>query len=59
MSTGVTALGTFGQSAGLHGLIGKMTATPGRRDDLVAILLDGVSGMPGCLHTHATNVPRP
>lgn len=49
MSTGVTALGTFGQAQGMHGLIGKMTATPGRRDDLVAILLDGVSGMPGCL----------
>lgn len=49
MSTGVTALGTFGQAQGRHGLIGKMTATPGRRDDLVAILLDGVSGMPGCL----------
>jgi len=49
MSTGVTALGTFGQAQGMHGLIGKMTATPGRRDDLVAILLGGVSGMPGCL----------
>jgi len=49
MSTGVTALGTFGQAQGMHGLIGKMTATPGRRDDLAAILIDGVSGMPGCL----------
>ena len=49
MSTGVAALGAFGQAAGMHGLIGKMTAAPGRRDELVAILLDGVSGMPGCL----------
>ena len=49
MSAGGTALGTFGQADGLHGLIGKMTAVPGRRDDLIAILLDGVSGMPGCL----------
>ena len=49
MSTSVPALGTFGQAVGLHGLIGKMTAAPGRRDELVAILLDGVSGMPGCL----------
>lgn len=33
----------------MFGLIGKMTAHPGRRDELAAILLDGVSGMPGCL----------
>jgi quinol monooxygenase YgiN len=36
-------------AAGMYGLIGKMTAVPGQRDALVAILLDGVSGMPGCL----------
>jgi quinol monooxygenase YgiN len=33
----------------MHGLIGKMTATPGQRDALIAILLDGVADMPGCL----------
>jgi quinol monooxygenase YgiN len=33
----------------MHGLIGKMTAAPGKRDELIGILLDGVSGMPGCL----------
>ncbi len=33
----------------MYGLIGKMTAVPGQRDALVTILLDGVSGMPGCL----------
>ncbi len=33
----------------MYGLIGKMTAVPGQRDALVAILLDGVAGMPGCL----------
>ena len=33
----------------MYGLIGKMTAAPGKRDDLIAILLDGVAGMPGCL----------
>lgn len=33
----------------MHGLIGRMTAAPGQRDALIAILLDGVSGMPGCL----------
>ena len=33
----------------MYGLIGKMLATPGQRDALIRILLDGVSGMPGCL----------
>lgn len=33
----------------MYGLIGKMTAEPGKRDDLVAVLLEGVAGMPGCL----------
>ncbi len=33
----------------MYGLIGKMKAIPGQRDALIAILLDGVSGMPGCL----------
>jgi len=33
----------------MYGLIGKMTAAPGRRDDLIAILLAGIAKMPGCL----------
>jgi quinol monooxygenase YgiN len=33
----------------MYGLIGKMKAVAGERDALVAILLEGVSGMPGCL----------
>ena len=33
----------------MYGLIGKMTAEPGKRDDLIAILLESVAGMPGCL----------
>jgi len=33
----------------MYGLIGKIKAVAGQRDALVAILLDGVSGMPGCL----------
>ena len=32
----------------MYGLIGKMIATPGQRDALVAILLDGTTQMPGC-----------
>jgi len=33
----------------MHGLIGSMSAAPGRRDDLIAILTAAVSNMPGCL----------
>lgn len=33
----------------MYGLIGKMIAAEGKRDELIKILLDGVSGMPGCL----------
>lgn len=33
----------------MYGLIGKITANPGQRDALVAILLDGTGAMPGCL----------
>ena len=33
----------------MYGLIGRMMATPGRRDELIGILVEGVSGMPGCL----------
>jgi quinol monooxygenase YgiN len=33
----------------MYGLIGKMTAVPGQRAALAAILLEGTSAMPGCL----------
>lgn len=33
----------------MYGLIGKMTAMPGQRDALTAILLDNLGTMPGCL----------
>jgi quinol monooxygenase YgiN len=33
----------------MYGLIGKMIAVSGQRDALIAILLEGVAGMPGCL----------
>ena len=37
------------QDGRMHGLIGKMTAVPGQRDALIAILVEGTSAMPGCL----------
>lgn len=33
----------------MYGLIGKMTAVPGQRDALAAILLEATTAMPGCL----------
>lgn len=33
----------------MYGLIGKMVAQPGKRDDLLAILSGQVGPMPGCL----------
>lgn len=34
----------------MYGVIGKMNATPGSRDALIAILLEGTTAMPGCLN---------
>jgi quinol monooxygenase YgiN len=53
-ATTVTAIGadrwTFAQRGeDMFGLIGKMTAVEGKRDELIAILLAGVANMPGCL----------
>jgi quinol monooxygenase YgiN len=33
----------------MYGIIGKMRAATGRRDELIEILLEGTRGMPGCL----------
>ena len=33
----------------MYGLIGKMIALDGKRDELASILIDGVANMPGCL----------
>jgi quinol monooxygenase YgiN len=59
LTAGATVAATIGASAWaqshgaqgpeMYGLIGKMTATPGQRDALIAILLEGVAAMPGCL----------
>lgn len=33
----------------MYGLIGKIIAADGARDELATILLEGIGGMPGCL----------
>lgn len=37
------------EASPMYGLIGKMAASPGQRDALIAILLEGTEAMPGCL----------
>ena len=52
MAIGAAALGVPAVSSGqskMYGLIGKMRTQPGQRDALIAILLAGTGGMPGCL----------
>jgi len=33
----------------MYGLIGQMLAAPGKRDELLSIMLQGSGAMPGCL----------
>ena len=35
--------------AAKYGLIGKIVAVAGKREELATVLIEGVSGMPGCL----------
>ena len=42
----------------MHGLIGKATCVPGKRDEFVAILLEGVGAMPGCLSYVVARDPK-
>jgi quinol monooxygenase YgiN len=42
----------------MFGLIGRITATPGDRDALVAILTPGDASMPGCLSYIVARDPK-
>ena len=44
-----TALAAAGGNCAMYGLIGKMMAAPGQRDSLIALLVDGIESMPGCI----------
>jgi quinol monooxygenase YgiN len=53
---GVTAAATMLPGAALsaegttmYGMLGRMKAQPGKRDELLALLLESSGGMPGCL----------
>jgi quinol monooxygenase YgiN len=42
----------------MYGLIGKMKAVPGKRDELAQILLSGIGEMPGNLSYVVANDPK-
>lgn len=48
MLGGITAAGQEDKKP-MYGLIGKMVAAAGKRDELIALLLQGTAEMPGCL----------
>lgn len=50
---------TFAQEAPpMYGLIGKIDVVAGQREELAAILLEGVAGMPGCRSYVVANDPE-
>ena len=42
----------------MYGLIGKMTMVPGKRDEVLTILLAGTAKMPGCLSYIVAKDPK-
>ena len=46
---GGTAAAVPEDGRAMYGLIGNMTAAPGRRDELIGHLLEASADMPGCL----------
>ena len=41
----------------MDGLIGKLRSVPGQRDALIAVLLESVNAMPGCLSSIVARDP--
>lgn len=42
----------------MYGMIGKFSAFPGRRDELISALLEGVEHLPGCLSYVVARDPK-
>jgi quinol monooxygenase YgiN len=49
IAVGAGACASLPEKREMYGMIGKLKAKPGSRDELIAILLEGSSAMPGCL----------
>jgi quinol monooxygenase YgiN len=48
-TTATSGTTSTSEKTSMYGLIGRMKCTPGNRDALISILLQGVSDLPGCL----------
>ena len=46
------------EKVAMYGLIGRVKTTTGKRDDLAAILLESISGLPGCLSYVVAKDPK-
>jgi quinol monooxygenase YgiN len=42
----------------MYGLIGKFSAAPGKRDELISYLLEGIQHLPGCLSYVVARDPK-
>ena len=42
----------------MYGLIGKATCVPGKREEFIGVLLEGVGSMPGCLSYVVARDPK-
>ena len=49
MGAALSACATLTRTPNMYGLIGRAKAQPGKRDSLIAVLLEGTGEMPGCL----------
>jgi quinol monooxygenase YgiN len=58
LSLGLPAIAGAQEKRSMHGLIGKMIAAPGKRDELATILLDSIGTIPGCLSYVVAHDPK-
>lgn len=48
-ATMLPAVAIRAKGTAMYGMLGRMKAQPGKRDELLALLLESSGGMPGCL----------
>lgn len=49
---------TLPEGSNMYGLIGKATCVPGKREEFIGVLLEGVGSMPGCLSYVVARDPK-
>ena len=48
-ATMLPTIAMIAKGMAMYGMLGRMKAQPGKRDELLALLLESSGGMPGCL----------